>query len=583
MNKATLFLLFFVFTLNLFAQNTERSPLDGTRYGLVYEVSAMKDVKQKANVPYLTDAKGTEVIDIFTPQRAKANDKFPAVIFFNSAGEPPTGKAKDWGVYQTFPRLVATQGMIGISMTVDSTRIQDCLRALFEFIEKEGAKHNIDATRLGIYAASANVTQGAAYLMNETAAKGIKAAVLYYGGVPNMAYRKDLPVLFVVAETDFARNPQQYTGLWQKVSESRAPWTVMFASRMPHAFDAFADNDESRRIIQQTLNFWKTYLEPVPQPSWKPTLAREILAAGYGGNPNKMVELLAQWIAENPKDHVAYHQYGNALMQLQRFDEANTAFEKALELGGTDGGTFLGLGQIRVRQIRFEEAVNYFTKAIENGARFGGAYIQLATAQISLNRFDEAVKTYENAMQRGVLPKATAYYIMACVHSLGKQTDKAFEMLNKAVDEGFTNRQTFETDTDLIPVRSDARFQQILARLPNPNPEKEIPTTATKTSQTKKQFVIVLRLLPKYQDDKNWTETENQAIGRHFARLQQLQKDGKLILAGRTPVKESMGFVIFEVETETEARKIMDDDDAVRAGIMSAEVFPFQTALMKGN
>ncbi len=181
------------------------------------------------------------------------------------------------------------------------------------------------------------------------------------------------------------------------------------------------------------------------------------------------------------------------------------------------------------------------------------------------------------------MPKATAYYNMACVYSLGKQTDKAFEMLNKAIDEGFTNRQTFETDTDLTSIRSDARFQQVLARLPNQNPEKEIPTTTTNTSPTKKQFVIVLRLQPKYQDDKNWTETENRAVGRHFARLQQLQKDGKLILAGRTPVKESMGFVILEVETETEARKIMDEDDAVKMGIMSAEVLPFQTALMKSN
>lgn len=466
MKKTTLFLIIGLFTLNIFAQDTERSQLDGTRYGVVYEVSAMKDVKQKANVPYLRDAKGTEVIDIFTPANAKPTDKFPAVIFFNSAGEPPIGKAKDWGIYQTFPRLVATQGMVGISMTVDSTRIQDCLRAVFDFIEREGAKHNIDATRLGTYAASANVTQGANYLMSETAAKGIKAAVLYYGGVPNMAYRKDLPVLFVVAETDFTRNPQQYASLWQKVSESRAPWTVMFASRMPHAFDAFADNDESRRIIQQTLNFWKTNLEPVPQPGWKSSPAREILAAGYSGNSNKLVELLAKWIAENPKDHVAYHQYGNALLQLQRFDEANTAFEKALELGGTDGGTYFGLGRIRVQQKRYEEAVNHFTKAIEKGVQFGGAYIQLATAQISLNRFDDAVKTYENAMQTGAFPKAVSYYNMACVYSLGKQTDKAFAMLNKAIDEGFTNRQTFETDTDLAPIRSDARFQQVLARLP---------------------------------------------------------------------------------------------------------------------
>jgi D-alanyl-D-alanine carboxypeptidase len=115
---------------------------------------------------------------------------------------------------------------------------------------------------------------------------------------------------------------------------------------------------------------------------------------------------------------------------------------------------------------------------------------------------------------------------------------------------------------------------------------KEIPPPTPQTTQTaqkKQQFVIVLRLQPKYQDDKNWTEADNQAVGRHFAKLQELQKQGKLILAGRTTVKESTGFVILEVESEAEARKIMDDDDAVKAGIMSAEVLPFQTALIKGN
>ena len=106
---------------------------------------------------------------------------------------------------------------------------------------------------------------------------------------------------------------------------------------------------------------------------------------------------------------------------------------------------------------------------------------------------------------------------------------------------------------------------------------------ARANSAPKKQFIIVLRLNPKWQDDKNWTEADNQALGRHFAKLQQLQKEGKLILAGRTTVKESMGVVILEAENEAEARKVMENDDAVKAGIMSDEVFPFQTALMKGN
>ncbi len=117
-------------------------------------------------------------------------------------------------------------------------------------------------------------------------------------------------------------------------------------------------------------------------------------------------------------------------------------------------------------------------------------------------------------------------------------------------------------------------LETILGKETLPTPTATVP---------KKQFVIVLRLLPKYQDDKNWTDADNQAVGRHFARLQQLQREGKLILAGRTTVKESMGVVILEVANETEARKVMDDDDAVKAGIMSAEVLPFQTALLKGN
>lgn len=121
-------------------------------------------------------------------------------------------------------------------------------------------------------------------------------------------------------------------------------------------------------------------------------------------------------------------------------------------------------------QKRWEEAVNYLTKAIELGARNSFMYGQLALAQIYLNRNEEAIKTYEKAFEAGIPPGANtrgiAYYNMACAYVRLKQTDKAFEMLNKAVDEGFNTRQTFETDTDLAPIRPDARFPTLLARLP---------------------------------------------------------------------------------------------------------------------
>jgi uncharacterized protein YciI len=39
--------------------------------------------------------------------------------------------------------------------------------------------------------------------------------------------------------------------------------------------------------------------------------------------------------------------------------------------------------------------------------------------------------------------------------------------------------------------------------------------------------------------------------------------------------------VIFEATSEEEARKVMEEDDAVREKIMTAQLFPFRVALIK--
>jgi uncharacterized protein YciI len=100
----------------------------------------------------------------------------------------------------------------------------------------------------------------------------------------------------------------------------------------------------------------------------------------------------------------------------------------------------------------------------------------------------------------------------------------------------------------------------------------------------RKQFVYVLKLIPRLLDEKNWSERDGQIVSRHFRRLQQLHKEGRVILAGRT-LNESdpsqFGVVIFEAASEEEARKIMEEDDAVREKIMTAQLFPFSVALIK--
>lgn len=102
-------------------------------------------------------------------------------------------------------------------------------------------------------------------------------------------------------------------------------------------------------------------------------------------------------------------------------------------------------------------------------------------------------------------------------------------------------------------------------------------------AKQKQQFLIVLKLIPHLLDDKNWTERENQLVAKHFARLKELLKDGKLVLAGRTTTNDpkQMGLIVVETDSEEEARQIMQNDDAVSGKIMTAELFPFTVALRK--
>ncbi|HEY7547231.1 MAG TPA: tetratricopeptide repeat protein, partial [Blastocatellia bacterium] len=372
--------------------------------------------------------------------------------------------------YKSWPRLVAAHGLIGISMDADGARIQESLRGVFDYLTSKSAEHGIDGARLGLYAASANVTGATQYLASEFAAKGVRAAALYYGGVPSEQIRADLPTLFIVAEGDAPRMGPALAALWQRVIETKAPWSLQFAKGLPHAFDAFSDNDDARRIVQQTLAFWKSHLEPVPQPSWQPSAAREVIAATYGNDAQRTADLLANWIKSNPNDTVALMRYGRVLIQLRRFDEAAAAYEKAMALGSRDAGVFAGLGQIRIGQRQFEQAIPLLTRAIEAGARNSLMYGQLAWAQLHVGRNEDAIKSYEKAFEAGIPPGANtrgvAYFNMACGYTRLGQKDKALDALASAIAEGFTNRNTYETDEDLAPLRSEPRFQEMLSRLP---------------------------------------------------------------------------------------------------------------------
>lgn len=77
------------------------------------------------------------------------------------------------------------------------------------------------------------------------------------------------------------------------------------------------------------------------------------------------------------------------------------------------------------------------------------------------------------------------------------------------------------------------------------------------------------------------TGAEQAAVAEHFAYLQDLAAKGVIILVGRTLTTDenTMGLVVFRAESEDAARKIMNDDPAVKKGVMTATLYPFKVVL----
>jgi uncharacterized protein YciI len=100
-----------------------------------------------------------------------------------------------------------------------------------------------------------------------------------------------------------------------------------------------------------------------------------------------------------------------------------------------------------------------------------------------------------------------------------------------------------------------------------------------------KQFIYVLHLVPRLHDDKAWTEQDKAAVDRHLNHFKEAIQSGQLILAGRTRETgdKTFGIAIFEAADETAARKFMDADPAVVAGVMTAELHAFAVVLQRKN
>jgi uncharacterized protein len=102
-------------------------------------------------------------------------------------------------------------------------------------------------------------------------------------------------------------------------------------------------------------------------------------------------------------------------------------------------------------------------------------------------------------------------------------------------------------------------------------------------------WIGILSLRPGLEDLAVWTDAERAAVGAHFEELKRQAREGRLVIAGRSNdhdgenrlAEHTIGITIFHAADREEARRLMENDPAVRAGIMRYRLSSYNIAVAR--
>ncbi len=176
----------------------------------------------------------------------------PVVVFLNGVGAP----IRTWQGYREWAALVSAAGMNAV--LYDGATVEDAEAAL-AYLDRNAAALRIDPQRLCIFASSANGRVGVRLPQRASAAR-LDCAVYYYPVLDVPAVRTELPVLLVRTGIDTPMILATIDAWVDAAVAANARVEVVNLPRHQHGFDARDDDDESRRVIRETIDFFARHL-----------------------------------------------------------------------------------------------------------------------------------------------------------------------------------------------------------------------------------------------------------------------------------------------------------------------------------
>ena len=227
--------------------------------------------------------------------------------------------------------------------------------------------------------------------------------------------------------------------------------------------------DASTANMEQAVSASRKALELAPD------LAEAHSARGHAltisGQHEEANREFEQAIRLDPKLFEAYFYYANGRFAEGNLAEAAKLFEQASAVRPEDFQStalcsmcYVGLGREAEAQDCYRRTALRAERHVELNPDDARALYLGANAWCRIGEREKGLQWAERAL--ALDPEdAAVLYNLACFYAQERMADQAFDMLERAVRNGFGHREWIANDADFIPVRDDPRFKSILSRL----------------------------------------------------------------------------------------------------------------------
>jgi acetyl esterase/lipase len=262
---------------------------------VVYRLPDMDRVRVISNLQYGEVDNPYLLMDVYIPPDLKPHERRPVVVFIHG-GLGPEHKPKDWGMFQSWGRLVAAAGMVAVMFThrfspppqLLLVEAASDLRAALQYLRSNAESFQADGDCVGVCAWSSGGELLTPLLSRERPVF-VRCLVAFYalldvqqyappGDAAALKYLKAFSAIESLPEDASTLTPMLIVRAGReeiptlndaldrfvaKALAANAPITVTNYPAGGHGFDSFdtsGDIERSRQIVRSSIEFMRTHL-----------------------------------------------------------------------------------------------------------------------------------------------------------------------------------------------------------------------------------------------------------------------------------------------------------------------------------